>query len=93
LADVFVGPISAPPNDNAEIPVNTSSFSQVKAGGLSLGSLLVNGGSILQGNVGIGTLNPLVKLQVSSTSAVPLILERTTANSNVNLQFKNSTNS
>ena len=45
----FVPPSQSPPYGNTDSPVNVSSTSQIKPGGLSLGSLLVTGGSMFNG--------------------------------------------
>jgi hypothetical protein len=45
------------------------------------------------GNVGIGTTSPSTLLHVSGTAVNPFIVERNTANSNVNIQYKNATTS
>lgn len=39
----------SPPNGNTDVPINQSSSSQVKAGGLGVGSLLVSGTSVFDG--------------------------------------------
>ncbi len=49
------GPSATPPDGNTPAPINVSDASQVKEGGLSLGSLLVNGGSIFNGLLKIPT--------------------------------------
>ncbi len=52
---VWQGPIAEAPNSNTFAPINVGPSSQVKEGGLSLGSLLVNGGSIFNGLLKIPT--------------------------------------
>lgn len=58
-ANTWKGPISNPPNDNTDAPVNVGPDNQVKAGGLGVASLLVLGKAIsastVDGDLG-GTL-------------------------------------
>src|SRR3989338_11278666 len=54
-----------PPSGNAPAPLNVSSSGQSKSGGLILNTGGATNGLIVdKGNVGIGTANPSVKLQV-----------------------------
>ncbi|MFW0871372.1 MAG: hypothetical protein ACKKL4_02880 [Patescibacteria group bacterium] len=53
VAFVVQGQEAAPPGANALPPINVGEGGQVKEGGLSLGSLIVKGGSVFEGNVGI----------------------------------------
>ena len=55
---------SAPPGGNTTPPLNTGDTSQIKSGGLTVGSLVVDGGSVFNGNVGIGTSTPSSSLAV-----------------------------
>ncbi|MFW0871366.1 MAG: hypothetical protein ACKKL4_02850 [Patescibacteria group bacterium] len=64
---------SAPPGNNTDPPINTGSASQIKAGGLSLGSLVVEGGIIFEGNLGIGTSGPASSPLEVVGSAVSII--------------------
>ena len=58
-------PISAPPADNVDAPLNVGSTGQSKAGGLILNTGGAETGLIVdQGNVGIGTAAPGAKLEV-----------------------------
>ncbi len=69
-AEPFVGPDDNPPNNNAKVPINTSIYSQTKAG-----ALIISGGfsaatptlNVLYNTqrVGIGTISPAYKLDVS----------------------------
>lgn len=43
------------------------------------------------GNVGIGTTSPSNPLDISTSGATPLTVQRTTASSNVGIEFKNQT--
>ena len=64
-AQSFTEPPSAPPNNNAYAPLDTSSQGQAKAGGLDLNSSGAPNGLIVeQGNVGIGTPTPATTLNV-----------------------------
>ena len=60
----FTPPSQEPPLGNITPPLNISSSDQVKDGGLSIGSLLVLGGSSFSGDMGIGTILPTEKLDV-----------------------------
>lgn len=62
-------PSQAPPGGNMLAPINIGSSNQVKSGGLWLGSLGVDGGATIGGNVGIGTPNPGEKLQINGENA------------------------
>lgn len=44
---VWVGPEAQAPGSNISAPVNTSGVSQIKSGGISVGSLIVSGGATL----------------------------------------------
>ena len=55
LASNWYHPTAEPPNDNAPAPINVSDIDQVKSGGLSVGSLVVDGSGYVNGEVGIGT--------------------------------------
>jgi hypothetical protein len=74
---VFTAPTDAPPAGNPAAPVNVGSAFQTKTGPFDVkgqmfvhalnpsnGQPYVTGFSVLNGNVGIGTANPSVKLQV-----------------------------
>jgi hypothetical protein len=65
FAETFTGPTQNAPFGNTAAPVNDSFAAQVKGGGLSLGSLIVNGGSYFVGNVGIGISPTSNKLEVA----------------------------
>lgn len=60
----WTGPTATPPNGNVSAPINVSNTSQVKSGGLWVGSLGVDGGATFGRNVGIGTASPGQKLDV-----------------------------
>lgn len=51
IAYAWTEPSGDPPQNNVPAPVNVSDISQIKAGGLSLGSLIVNGGSDFNGDI------------------------------------------
>lgn len=65
----WVGPTATPPGNNTPTPINVSSISQTKIGGLWVGSLGVSGGATINGSVGIGTAIPDAKLEVNSASS------------------------
>lgn len=65
VVSAWTGPTSAPPGNNAPAPINVSGTSQVKAGGLWIGSLGTDGGATFGGNVGVGTVSPGQKLDVA----------------------------
>lgn len=79
--------------------MTTSSRAQLyQAGGVDLayfdGVGTVNGLTLRNtGFVGIGTATPTTLLHVSGTVANPIIVERSTATSNVYIQYKNATTS
>jgi hypothetical protein len=75
FAESFVLPSQEPPYGNAAPPINISNFSQVKSGGLSIGSIIVEGGSYFSGNVGIGTSNPQAKLDVKGSLNIEGLLD------------------
>ncbi len=61
-------PGSAPPTGNAPAPLNVGNDPQIKSGSLRLGGLTVDNDTWLAtsaGNVGIGTVSPSEKLDVS----------------------------
>jgi len=73
----FTPPSSAPPTGDAYAPLTTSDVPQGKVAGLDLGAITTKGGAIINtvggswhglivenGNVGIGTTNPSVKLHI-----------------------------
>ena len=88
-----MGPTQAPPLGNVAAPINDSGTAQLKAGGLSLGSLIVNGGSVLNGNVGIGTTTAGRPFEISSATT-PIIRLRDTGgagiDSNTYIEFYNT---
>ena len=51
LVYAWTGPTATAPNGNTATPINTSATSQVKSGGLWLGSLGTDGGAIFGGSV------------------------------------------
>ena len=63
----FTEPSSTPPLSNTSAPLNISSTGQSKAGGLILNTGGATNGLIVQsGNVGIGTQNPGVLLEIKA---------------------------
>ncbi len=63
LATDWVGPTQAPPGGNLPAPLNSSSLAQIKDGPLGIeGVLRAYSNLIVDGNVGIGTTTPEVKL-------------------------------
>ncbi|MCX6715721.1 MAG: tail fiber domain-containing protein [Candidatus Taylorbacteria bacterium] len=72
-AAIAIGPLvafawtaapSSPPNGNVTAPLNVGGTYQHKTGELQVGVLGVDGGALISGNVGIGTLSPQSALQV-----------------------------
>ncbi|MDB5258988.1 MAG: hypothetical protein JWO73_196 [Candidatus Taylorbacteria bacterium] len=57
-------PCGAPGTCNAAAPINVGSGLQVKLGGLSVGSFLAAGNSLILGNLGIGTTSSPANLDV-----------------------------
>ncbi|MBI2640653.1 MAG: hypothetical protein HYW91_02045 [Candidatus Sungbacteria bacterium] len=67
----FSEPSSPPPGANTPAPLHVGSSGQSKSGGLVLNTGGASYGLIVQfGNVGIGTLNPNAKLQVTGGNVV-----------------------
>jgi len=58
-AQGWTDPTATPPGANASAPLNVSSTSQVKSGGISIGSLSVTGGAVIDGGLSISSLNAL----------------------------------
>lgn len=56
LALAWTGPTQSPPNGNVAAPINTGSSAQAKSGDLAV-----------LGNLGVGTPNPIFKLDVSGS--------------------------
>ncbi len=93
-AGTFKEPTQPPPNGNAYAPLNTGPKGQRKMGGLVLnvgsknnaGTLVwgKNGLIIEHGNVGIGTINPTSKLDVSGTISASKVSATNMNVSNVN---------
>jgi len=68
-AFAFTQPSTSPPNADAYAPLNTGPSVQTKLGGLLLNMGGAQNGLIVQfGNVGIGTVNPAYKLDVSGSA-------------------------
>jgi hypothetical protein len=63
-AQTWTPPTVVAPGGNLPAPINVSSSSQVKSGGISVGSIIITGGSYFTGNVGIGTSTSPHKLSV-----------------------------
>jgi len=62
----WIPPLAEPPAGNNETPLNATGTGQSKIGGLLLNSGGAANGLLVQsGNVGIGILNPIAKLEVS----------------------------
>ena len=64
LFAAWTGPTQAPTGGNTSTSVHVGATDQVKGGGLSLDGLSVFGGGYFQGNVGIGTVSPLLQFHV-----------------------------
>jgi len=62
-------PTSTPPGGNVGAPINVSDTDQAKAGALSINYSGKIVGLTVLGNVGVGTLSPLHRLDVSGTPA------------------------
>ncbi len=81
----FTEPAQSPPNGNAYAPVNTGLSGQSKIGGLILNTGNAPTGLIVaKGNVGIGTVNPTSKLDVSGTISASKVSATNMNVSNVN---------
>ncbi len=72
-------PTGAPPTNNVAPPINDSATSQVKAGGLSLGSLVVNGGTILDGFLSIGGGTPAYDIDIEAQDNIAVVRLANTA--------------
>ncbi len=75
LLAAWSGPTLAPPDGNVSAPINESTVSQVKLGGLGIaGNFLVGVNSFFvnsaSGVVGIGTINPQANLDINGTGAL-----------------------
>ncbi len=66
-------PTQAAPLGNTNPPINDSSTGQVKSGGLSVGSLIVNGSSILGGSLAIGGGAPAYELDIKADDTLAII--------------------
>lgn len=64
------GPVSSPPNSNADVLINVSAASQTKSGALWAGSFLATGGGYFGGSVGVGVSSPQYPLEVQSGSCI-----------------------
>lgn len=53
-----------PPSGNIAAPINVGSSNQIKTGGLEVGSFISDGGAVITGNLGVGTVSPIAKLSV-----------------------------
>ncbi len=70
FAQAWTSPAAAPPGGNVSGPLTTSGIGQIKAGNLALNTdgIYANALLIPSGNVGIGTVSPLVELHVKATA-------------------------
>ncbi len=67
-AGAWTGPSATPPGANTAAPLNVSGNSQAKAAGLLLATSAATYGLLVQnGNVGIGLLNPVYKLEIAGS--------------------------
>ncbi len=67
VALAWQGPTATPPNGNVAAPINVGAIDQIKNAGLSLNKLAVFGSTYIQGKLGIGTVAPVVALDVNGT--------------------------
>jgi len=67
IVKAWTEPSEAPPDGNLAAPINVGLEGQVKAGGLTLATNggIENGLLVVNGNVGIGTIDPKAKLDVN----------------------------
>lgn len=70
FAQAWTSPTAAPPNGNVSGPLTTSGIGQIKQGPLALNTDGVYANALLipSGNVGIGTVSPVVPLHLFSTN-------------------------
>ncbi|MEK9135321.1 MAG: hypothetical protein AAB451_03450 [Patescibacteria group bacterium] len=67
----WTGPTGAPPNNNADAPINVGTTAQYKSGAFGLGGLFHGySDAIFDGKVGIGTTNPQGLLDVGGGKLV-----------------------
>lgn len=64
ITTAWTGPTTTPPMGNVNPPINTGSGAQTKAGDLGVNTFLASGNASVLGNLGVGTSNPGVKLDV-----------------------------
>jgi len=68
-ASMAIAQTQSPPNGNTNPPLNDSATGQVKTGGLSLGSLIVNGGALFNGIVTVNTNGGRIVLGTGTNSS------------------------
>lgn len=66
-AYAWTGPTGTPPADNVAAPINVGDTSQIKSGGLGVGSLVVSGGTVINSGTQPG-------LQINTTNQSPWAL-------------------
>jgi hypothetical protein len=87
-----VGVGSTAPGQMLDIQGTIRTIGLTTSSNVGIGTSLPNGRlTVIGGNVGVGTWNPLSLNHIWSTGATPLLIERSTGGANSNMQFKSGT--
>ena len=87
VALAWTGPTGTAPSNNVSAPINVGTTTQVKNGGLSVNALSVFGSGYVQTKLGIGTVSPVVPLQVVGNAYLTRLLTGTSQSTNVDQGF------